>query len=181
MTDISAPVIFSWNYWQRAHNIMLENMFWTIILDVFFLDGASAPIRPRPSVFKVPELHTLKCTQTVGHIWKSDQPIPDTATYTAHTQHKSQIAMPSAGFETMIPPLKRLQANALNRTANRSGLSNAYLLKTPIYNLVAWIQIRAQYETWRLRPELKALWVTRHIMSTTLTRNITVPMPVFSA
>ena len=145
MTDISAPVIFSWNYWQRPHNSMFENLFWTIILDVFFGGGATAPVSPRPPVLSYLN-YIVKYTQTVGLLWTSDQPIADTATYTTHNQHKEQISMPSAGFETMIPPLKRLQACALNRTATGSGLLNPYLLKTPIDNLVAWIQIRGKYE-----------------------------------
>jgi len=59
-------------------------------------------------------LHTIRHTP-VELFWTSDQLVTEAVTYTTYNGHKRQTAMPSAGFEQVIPAIKRLQFRALNR------------------------------------------------------------------
>lgn len=49
------------------------------------------------------------------------QPTTQAATYTTRNKHNRRISMLPAGFEPMIPALKRLQAYASDRTASGIG------------------------------------------------------------
>ena len=48
--------------------------------------------------------------------WTSDQPFAEAATYTRHDKQRRRTSMSSAGFESAIPAIKRLQTYALDRT-----------------------------------------------------------------
>jgi hypothetical protein len=61
----------------------------------------------------------------------SDLPVAGAATYTTHSKHKRRTAMPSVGFETAIPAIRRLHTYALDRTANGIG---SYLIPWIISN-----------------------------------------------
>jgi hypothetical protein len=57
-------------------------------------------------------------THSSGPLWTSDQPDEETTTYTTHNR---RTPMTSVGFELTIPASKRLQADALERTATGIG------------------------------------------------------------
>jgi hypothetical protein len=51
------------------------------------------------------DMHTH--THTGGILWTSDQPVAETANYTARNKNKTKISMPSAWFEPTIPAIKK--------------------------------------------------------------------------
>jgi hypothetical protein len=61
--------------------------------------------------------HTHTQTRPVGLLWTSDQLVAEAATYTTHNTHKRRTSMPSAGFETAVTTIKRLQTYTSDRTA----------------------------------------------------------------
>jgi hypothetical protein len=75
----------------------------------------------RPIV-KVSRSHT----QAAGLLWTSDQPVAETATYTARNKHEKQMSMPSAEFEPGFPAIKRLQTYALDHTATGIAINDCY-------------------------------------------------------
>jgi hypothetical protein len=65
--------------------------------------------------------HTHTNTHTAGLLWKSDQPVAENTTYTTNNKHKGRTSMPSAGLESAIPAIDRLQTHALDRTSTMIG------------------------------------------------------------
>jgi hypothetical protein len=59
--------------------------------------------------------------QSVGLLWTSDQPDPETPTWQQTTLVKREISMPTAGFVPTIPENERLQIHALDRAATGVG------------------------------------------------------------
>jgi len=62
------------------------------------------------------QLDTHTHTHPVGHLYKSDQLVPQAATYITHKKHKRRTSILSAGLEPAMPATKRLQISALDRT-----------------------------------------------------------------
>jgi len=60
--------------------------------------------------------HTHTNTHTVEVLWKRDQPVAATATYTTNNKHEGRTSMPSAVLQSVIPAIDRLQTHALDRT-----------------------------------------------------------------
>ena len=72
----------------------------------------------RRFIVEVSRLHTVRHTHFVGLLWTSVQSITETATYTAHSKHKTNIrVMQSEGFELRIPEIRLLQIYALGSMA----------------------------------------------------------------
>jgi hypothetical protein len=61
----------------------------------------------------------------------SDQPVAETAIYTAHIKHKGRTSMSSAGFDPAIRANKWLETKALARTATGIGKPSSILLYWP--------------------------------------------------
>ena len=76
--------------------------------------------------------HTHTHTPAVGLLWTSDQLVAEAATCTKHNQLNRRTLKPSAGFETLIPAIKRPQGCALVRTVTGVGLCNKYKTKFPL-------------------------------------------------
>jgi len=53
----------------------------------------------------------------------NDQLVAKNASYTTHDKHKRNIHA-AAGFEPVIPAIKRLQTDAIDSTATRIGLDD---------------------------------------------------------
>ena len=71
---------------------------------------------------------------------KKRSPAAQSATYTTHNKHETRTSMPSAGFEPMIPAIKRFQTQALGRAATGIALNDTtfnQLTNLPIGLLVA--------------------------------------------
>ena len=89
--------------------------------------GATAQIGARS-----PQLRFLHHTQfhthanSVGLLGTSDQLVAEAATYTTNTTNEYPLAL--AGFENMIPAMKRLQTYALDRRATGIGKKVMLLL-----------------------------------------------------
>jgi hypothetical protein len=71
--------------------------------------------------------HTHIYTRTQKHthsrlLCMSDQPVSEAATCTTQNKHKRLRAMTSAGFEPVIPAIRRLQTYNLDCTATGDGL-----------------------------------------------------------
>ena len=90
---------------------------------LFVWCGATTQIGHSPSIFEVTRSHTIRHTHThtLGFIWTSDQLVTGAATYTAHDKHNRRTFISSAGFETAIPEIKRLQTYALDRVVTGMG------------------------------------------------------------
>jgi hypothetical protein len=61
--------------------------------------------------------HTISYTHPVGLLRTSDRLVAEAATYATRNRQNSQKTTPSAGFEPVIPAIKRLQTYAVDRTA----------------------------------------------------------------
>ena len=72
-------------------------------------------------IFEVPISHTISHTHPVGLLWRSDQLVAETATYTTHNKPKRRISLPSAGFEPATSASKRPQTYGLDRTDTGIG------------------------------------------------------------
>ena len=83
---------------------------------IFFCGTKSKLGRKSPHFwgFEITQLDT----HSVVFLWMSDQPVLEVATYTTNKKHKRRKSMPSAGFETSIAAIKRLQAYAFDRMGN---------------------------------------------------------------
>jgi len=64
-------------------------------------------------------------TDPVGFLRTSDQLVAEDATYITHNKHNGRLSVPSAGFQPVIPAIKRLQTFALYRTA--TGIDSSYV------------------------------------------------------
>jgi hypothetical protein len=82
--------------------------------------GTTAQIGLATSILRTLD-HMQLYTHQVGHLWTSDQFNAEIATYTTQKQHKGRTSMPSAGFETAIPAIERLQTCTSERTATGIG------------------------------------------------------------
>ena len=65
--------------------------------------------------------HTHTHTYSIGLLWTSDKLLSEAASCQKHYKHKRRTSMPSAGFEFLIPAIKRPQTYALDRTATGFG------------------------------------------------------------
>jgi hypothetical protein len=60
-------------------------------------------------------------THTVELLSTSDQLVVEAMTYSTHNKYKRQTSMPSGGFESAIPAIKRLQTYSSDPTATGIG------------------------------------------------------------
>jgi hypothetical protein len=103
-----------YQYYQR--NV---NNFCLSLRSVLFCES-TAQISFATSLSRILD-HTQLVTHQVGHLWKSDQLIAETAPYITYKQHTGQTPMPLAGFEPAIPTIERLQTGTLDCTATGIG------------------------------------------------------------
>jgi hypothetical protein len=66
----------------------------------------------------------------------NDQPVAEAATYTTQSKHERRTSVPSAGFETAVPVMERLQTYALDCTATGIGSTNRLYFKFIL--LIQW-------------------------------------------
>ena len=66
---------------------------------MFFLFVAKSKIGPRPPVSEVFQSHTIRHTQSVGHIGKKWSAPEEAATYTTHNKHKRRNSVSSTGID----------------------------------------------------------------------------------
>ena len=73
-------------------------------------------------IVEVPRSHIIRHTHTKTHrqpvelLWTTDWLVAEAATYITHNKQKERTAMPSAGFETGITVIERLQTTTLTDT-----------------------------------------------------------------
>jgi hypothetical protein len=72
-------------------------------------------------VFEASRSHTVKRTSPVGLLWTSGQLVANAAAYTTYKKFTRRTSIPSAGFETTIQAVKRLQTYALNHMVSGIG------------------------------------------------------------
>jgi hypothetical protein len=108
--------------WSLALN---EYCVIDFLIEIF---GAQQPIWGLSYLtVKVSRSHAVMHTYPIELLCTSDRPISEAATYTTHNKQKRR--MPSAGFETTVPTVSRLQTFTLDCTA--TGISFS-LLRTLI-------------------------------------------------
>ena len=76
--------------------------------------------------------HARTHTHKVWLLWTNDQLVVEAANNTIHNQHERRTLTHSAGFEPMIPAIKRPQGYVLVRTVTGVGLCNKYKSKFPL-------------------------------------------------
>jgi len=74
-------------------------------------------------ILEVSRSHTIRHTHIhpVGLLWTSDKLVAEAAAYASHNKYQRRTSMPSAGFESAIPAIKRLLTYALDSTATAIG------------------------------------------------------------
>jgi hypothetical protein len=90
-----------------------------------FFCGAKAQIQLRPHMC-LDRIHLD--THAVGLLCMNDQLVVEAGTDTTHNRHKRQTSMPSAGFETSVPTIKRLQTYVLDRMETGINLHKTLLV-----------------------------------------------------
>ena len=62
----------------------------------------------------------------VGLLWLSDRHVAEVASWTTHNKHEGRTSIPSAGFESAIPAVRRLQTHALDRTTTATWYGHCF-------------------------------------------------------
>jgi hypothetical protein len=72
----------------------------------------------RRLIIDVSRSHKIRHTHAhpVGLLWTNAQLVTEVATYPTNNKHKGKISINSAGFESVIPEIRRLQTYALDHT-----------------------------------------------------------------
>jgi len=83
-------------------------------------------------------------TQSVRLLWTSGQMVAKAATYTRHNIHNRWTSMFPAGFDPVIPTIKRPQTYTLDRTVTGIGRRQINCL-----NYTAWRDDHYENTAWR--------------------------------
>ena len=95
---------------------------------VFFC-GATAELWLRPLASLLRSLdhtqHTHK--SMVGLLWLIDRHVSEVASWITHNKQEGRTSIPSAGFESAIPAVRRLQTYALDRTTTATWYGHCFV------------------------------------------------------
>jgi len=122
ISDVRTDWLTDWLTYRLA--LMLSLIF-------LFLCGQQPKSGPRRLIVEVSISHTIDTHTQPVVLWTSDQLVLETATYTTHDKHKSRTSIPSAGFETTIPAIDKLQTYTLDCTGTGIGSLSGWRTKIP--------------------------------------------------
>ena len=89
---------------RRFITVVIKPRKWSLFLFFFFYAGQRPNSDPGGLIVEVSRSHT----HPVGLLCTSDQTVSEAANSITHNRHNRRKFMPSAGFETALPVMKRL-------------------------------------------------------------------------